>query len=201
MLSVSVSASAGCLSALANSASLLIGQRAFQQRIGGMHVQMHEAGIGRSREPQRFDVRRWCGTRARRCPSAIGTPRRQPCRLSPAHRAADAAVIRAASAGGGPPSWHGSRASPGSDAIHVRSGMGVGRGYPRQTGMTSGGTAKTSTQTRKRYQTHTKHAEMTLHVAEPSTACRDDLRPDGDHAEKQGDRGQVRRLPPRRRET
>ena len=26
----------------------------------------------------------------------------------------------------GPPSWHGSRASPDSDAIHVRSGMGVG---------------------------------------------------------------------------
>ncbi len=55
MLSVSVSASAGCLSALASSASLPIGQRAFQQRIGGMHVQMHEAWIGRHAGASGFD--------------------------------------------------------------------------------------------------------------------------------------------------
>ena len=48
MLSVSVSASAGWRSALASSASLRDRQRAFEQRIGRMHVQVHEAEIGHS---------------------------------------------------------------------------------------------------------------------------------------------------------
>ena len=47
-LSVSVSASAGRRSALASSASRLDRQRALEQRIGRMDVQMHEAGIQRS---------------------------------------------------------------------------------------------------------------------------------------------------------
>ena len=47
MLSVSVSASAGWRSALASSASRAIGQRALEQRVGRMHVQVHEAWVGR----------------------------------------------------------------------------------------------------------------------------------------------------------
>ena len=45
MLSVSVSASAGWRSRLGELGQLRDRQRAFEQRIGGMHVQMHEAGI------------------------------------------------------------------------------------------------------------------------------------------------------------
>jgi hypothetical protein len=44
MLSVSVSASAGWRSALASSASFCDGDRALQQRIGRMDVQVHESG-------------------------------------------------------------------------------------------------------------------------------------------------------------
>ena len=41
------------------------GQRAFEQRIGGMHVQMHEAGIGGHGRPQRIRFQTMVGTQSR----------------------------------------------------------------------------------------------------------------------------------------
>ncbi len=101
------------------------GQRAFEQRIGGMHVQMHEAGVGGHGMPQRFGFKRWWGRRAAVSTSIrnrAGFPQSAGRKLGQNTWASrDPAVL----AGGEPPSWLGSRASPASDAIHVRLGMGA----------------------------------------------------------------------------
>ena len=87
----------------------------------------------------------------------------------PMARAARAATIKLAE----PPSWHGSRASPDSDAIQVRSGMGVRTWMPAADGHDERlGTAKRDADAHHPYQAQSDDtratAEMWAHSA-PST--------------------------------
>ena len=116
------------------------GQRAFEQRIGGMHVQMHEAGVGGHGRPQRFGFKRWWG-RGPPCP-----PRSQAVPVFP--RRANNARLKSpgASRRSRPFGCSGGTAvmarEPGKPCFrcHPRpiGDGGCGREYPRQTGMTSG---------------------------------------------------------------
>ena len=115
------------------------GQRAFEQRIGGMHVQMHEAGIGGhgslsdSVSGDGGDAALLCPPRSRNRAGFPQACRRSSCQNAWASR--DPAVLR----GGGTAVM---AREPGKPCFrcHPRpiGDGGCGREYPRQTGMTSG---------------------------------------------------------------
>jgi hypothetical protein len=93
--------------------------------------------------------------------------------------------------GGGPPSWLGSRASPASDAIHVRSGMGQRTWIPAADGHDErlGDRKDEYAKQRLRHTQTQAHQDDSGAIAMRLEGSQH-LRPHGDHAEKEGDRSQ-----------